>query len=318
MRIVFMGTPEFAVASLKILFDHGFDIAGVITAPDKPAGRGRKVQQSAVKEFATAHDILVLQPLNLKDPLFIAELTALNPDLQVVVAFRMLPEVVFSIPSLGTFNLHGSLLPQYRGAAPINWAIMNGETETGVTTFFLNNEIDKGAILYSAKLSIGVNETAGELHDRMMALGAEQVLKTALAIESRTASAATAVVQPIHSDLKPAPKLFKHDCEIDWTQNAAIIFNKIRGLSPYPTSFTTIKGLVLKVFSAELIADSDADELLKLEIHALNYQPGEVMSDGKTFLLFRAADGFLKVTDIQLENKKRMSTGDLLRGFSIT
>ena len=317
MRIVFMGTPEFAVASLKILFDHDFEIAGVITAPDKPAGRGRKVQQSAVKEFATAHNIPVLQPVNLKDPLFIADLTALKPDLQVVVAFRMLPEVVFSIPPLGTFNLHGSLLPQYRGAAPINWAVMNGEAETGVTTFFLNNEIDKGAILFSAKLSIGESETAGELHDRMMALGAEQVLKTAIAIESHTASAATALVQPIQADLKPAPKLFKADCEIDWTQNVETIYNKIRGLSPYPTSFTTIKGLVLKVFSAELIGDSDADDLLKLEIQALNYQPGEVLSDGKTFLLFRAADGFLKLTDIQLENKKRMSTGDLLRGFSI-
>lgn len=318
MRIVFMGTPEFAVASLKILFDHGYLIAGVITAPDKPAGRGRKVQQSAVKEFALQHDLPVLQPLNLKDPHFIAELTALKPDLQVVVAFRMLPEVVFSIPALGTFNLHGSLLPQYRGAAPINWAIMNGETETGVTTFFLNNEIDKGAILFSASLSIGERETAGELHDRMMALGAEQVLKTAVAIESRTASAATAVVQAIHADLKPAPKLYKADCEIDWTMNATTIYNKIRGLSPYPTSFTSLKGLILKVFAAELIADTDADELLKLEIQALNYQPGEVLSDGKTFLLFRAADGFLKLTDIQLENKKRMSTSDLLRGFSIS
>lgn len=315
MRIVFMGTPEFAVASLDVLFKNGYEIAAVITAPDKPAGRGRKLQQSAVKEYAVANNIPVLQPEKLKDPAFIAELTALRPDLQVVVAFRMLPEVVFSIPPMGTFNLHGSLLPQYRGAAPINWAIMNGETETGVTTFFLNNEIDKGAILLTASLPIGETETAGELHDRLMALGAAQVLKTARALEAGTVTAT--IQQGAGTDLKPAPKLFKTDGEIDWTLPVSMIYNKIRGLSPYPAAWTSLKGLQLKIFAVEKLADLTEDAILTLEMRAGKYTPGEILSDGKTFLLYRAQDGFLALKDIQLENKKRMKIEDFMRGFNL-
>ncbi len=315
MRIVFMGTPEFAVASLDVLFKNGYEIAAVITAPDKPAGRGRMLQQSAVKEYAVANNIPVLQPEKLKDPAFIAELTALRPDLQVVVAFRMLPEVVFSIPPMGTFNLHGSLLPQYRGAAPINWAIMNGETETGVTTFFLNNEIDKGAILLTASLPIGETETAGELHDRLMALGAAQVLKTARALEAGTVTAT--IQQGAGTDLKPAPKLFKTDGEIDWTLPVSMIYNKIRGLSPYPAAWTSLKGLQLKIFAVEKLADLTEDAILTLEMRAGKYTPGEILSDGKTFLLYRAQDGFLALKDIQLENKKRMKIEDFMRGFNL-
>lgn len=315
MRIVFMGTPEFAVASLDVLFKNGYEIAAVITAPDKPAGRGRMLQQSAVKEYAVANNIPVLQPEKLKDPAFIAELTALRPDLQVVVAFRMLPEVVFSIPPMGTFNLHGSLLPLYRGAAPINWAIMNGETETGVTTFFLNNEIDKGAILLTASLPIGETETAGELHDRLMALGAAQVLKTARALEAGTVTAT--IQQGAGTDLKPAPKLFKTDGEIDWTLPVSMIYNKIRGLSPYPAAWTSLKGLQLKIFAVEKLADLTDDAILTLEMRAGKYTPGEILSDGKTFLLYRAQDGFLALKDIQLENKKRMKIEDFMRGFNL-
>lgn len=310
-----MGTPEFAVASLDVLFKNGYEIAAVITAPDKPAGRGRMLQQSAVKEYAVANNIPVLQPEKLKDPAFIAELTALRPDLQVVVAFRMLPEVVFSIPPMGTFNLHGSLLPQYRGAAPINWAIMNGETETGVTTFFLNNEIDKGAILLTASLPIGETETAGELHDRLMALGAAQVLKTARALEAGTVTAT--IQQGAGTDLKPAPKLFKTDGEIDWTLPVSMIYNKIRGLSPYPAAWTSLKGLQLKIFAVEKLADLTEDAILTLEMRAGKYTPGEILSDGKTFLLYRAQDGFLALKDIQLENKKRMKIEDFMRGFNL-
>lgn len=310
-----MGTPEFAVASLDVLFKNGYEIAAVITAPDKPAGRGRMLQQSAVKEYAVANNIPVLQPEKLKDPAFIAELTALRPDLQVVVAFRMLPEVVFSIPPMGTFNLHGSLLPLYRGAAPINWAIMNGETETGVTTFFLNNEIDKGAILLTASLPIGETETAGELHDRLMALGAAQVLKTARALEAGTVTAT--IQQGAGTDLKPAPKLFKTDGEIDWTLPVSMIYNKIRGLSPYPAAWTSLKGLQLKIFAVEKLADLTDDAILTLEMRAGKYTPGEILSDGKTFLLYRAQDGFLALKDIQLENKKRMKIEDFMRGFNL-
>lgn len=340
MRIVFMGTPSFAVASLETLFQNGFEISAVITAPDKPAGRGRKVQQSAVKEFALIHDIPVLQPVNLKDPEFIESLAALKPDLQVVVAFRMLPLQVFSLPPLGTFNLHGSLLPQYRGAAPINWAILNGETETGVTSFFLNSEIDKGAILMSEKISIGPDETAGELHDRLMELGAAVVLKTARMIE---AGKAEPVVQPVSEDLKPAPKLFKADGEIEWNRSVKNIYNKIRGLSPYPAAYTSLQGLQLKIFEARPLSIAEGEALIAgvtrislagtIEENAAgsivagtigqtkskeDLAAGSFQTDGKTYLLYRANDGYLFVTDLQLENKKRMKTADFLRGYSFS
>lgn len=309
-----MGTPQFAVASLDILRREGYEIAGVITAADKPAGRGRSIQQSAVKQYALEHGLPVLQPLNLKDPDFLAELKALKPDLQVVVAFRMLPELVFSLPEAGTINLHGSLLPQYRGAAPINWAIMNGETETGVTTFLLNKEIDKGAILYTSSLEIGAGETAGELHDRMMELGARLVLKTVKSIESGTAKG---LDQDGAGEFKPAPKLFKADAELDWNQKTSEIFNKIRGLSPYPAAFTSLKGLQLKIFKAIAMTAAQAAEGYPTFTFPASPEPGELISDGKAFLCFRAADGYLFLKDIQLENKKRMPVEIFLMGFNL-
>lgn len=313
MRIVFMGTPQFAVASLDILRREGYEIAAVITSADKPAGRGRSLQQSAVKQYALEHNLPVLQPVNLKDPGFLAELSALKPDLQVVVAFRMLPELVFALPEAGTINLHGSLLPQYRGAAPINWAIMNGETQTGVTTFLLNKEIDKGAILYTSSLEIGPEETAGELHDRMMELGARLVLRTVRAIESGTA---VPVNQASEGDYKPAPKLFKADMELNWHTGIRDIYNKIRGLSPYPAAYTSLKGLQLKVFGALALTEEAAAEAFPLFTFPLSAVPGQVISDGKTFLCYRAADGYLFMKDLQLENKKRMPVEVFLMGFN--
>src|SRR3569833_2301463 len=238
MRIVFMGTPEFAVASLEALIEAGCNIVGVLTAPDKPAGRGQKVSESAVKQYANAHNIKVLQPEKLKNEQFLSDLRALNADLQVVVAFRMLPEIVWNMPPKGTINLHASLLPQYRGAAPINWVLINGEKESGVTTFFLKHDIDTGDILFTEKVTLTGKETAGELHDRLMAKGAGLLVKTVKAIESGryTESPQEQLTEGVK--LRHAPKIFKDDCKIDWTQPAQNIYNLIRGLSPYPTAFT--------------------------------------------------------------------------------
>ncbi|WP_342333374.1 methionyl-tRNA formyltransferase [Pedobacter sp. FW305-3-2-15-E-R2A2] len=302
MRLVFMGTPDFAVASLSALVEAGFDVVGVVTAADKPAGRGQKLQESAVKQYAVAKGIKVLQPLKLKDPEFITELKALNADLQVVVAFRMLPEVVWNMPAKGTINLHGSLLPQYRGAAPINHAIINGEKESGVTTFFLKHEIDTGDVIFSASVPIGDTETAGELHDQLMNVGAELLVKTVKAIEEGNYEEQP---QPQHEELKHAPKIFKENCLIDWNQPARTIYNMIRGLSPYPTAFTRLNDKTLKVFRAEL------------EEKETGISPGGFLSDGKTFLKFAAKDGFIKLTDLQYEGKKRMSTEEFLRGYRI-
>jgi len=274
MKIVFMGTPDFAVASLNALVEAGFDVVGVVTAADKPAGRGQKLQESAVKQYAVSKGIPVLQPLKLKDPAFIEELRALQADLQVVVAFRMLPEIVWDMPVKGTINLHASLLPQYRGAAPINHVIINGEKESGATTFFLKHEIDTGDVIFSEKAEIRPDETAGELHDELM-------------------------------QLKHAPKIFKEDCLIDWNQPALKIYNLIRGLSPYPTAFTKLNEKTLKVFKAEL---EDQDP---------GVAAGTFLSDGKTYLKFAAADGFIKLTDLQYEGKKRMATDEFLRGMRL-
>ena len=302
MRLVFMGTPDFAVASLSALVEAGFDVAGVVTAADKPAGRGQKLQESAVKQYAVAKGIKVLQPLKLKDPEFINELKALDADLQVVVAFRMLPEVVWDMPAKGTINLHGSLLPQYRGAAPINHAIINGEKESGVTTFFLKHEIDTGDVIFSASVPIGDTTTAGELHDQLMNVGAELLVKTVKAIEEGNYEEQP---QPQHEELKHAPKIFKENCLIDWNQPARTIYNMIRGLSPYPTAFTKLNDKTLKVFRAEL------------EEKETGISPGGFLSDGKTFIKFAAKDGFIKLTDLQYEGKKRMSTEEFLRGYRI-
>lgn len=302
LRIVFMGTPDFAVASLDALLASGFNVVGVITAPDKPAGRGRKVSMSAVKKYALEHDLKVLQPTNLKSPEFHEELIALKVNLQVVVAFRMLPEVVFELPELGCFNLHASLLPEYRGAAPINWAIINGEEKTGATTFFLKKKIDTGNIILQRELSIGADETAGELHDRLMVTGAELVVDTCRLIEAGKAAA-----EPQLSDgreLKKAPKIFREHCEINWHQNTQTIYNFIRGLSPYPAAWTTIDDKTLKVFKT-------TKELCHHE-----FTPGQLLTDNKTYLTFATQDGLIKCTELQLEGKRRMKTEEFLRGFS--
>lgn len=300
LRIVFMGTPEFAVPSLKILLDHQYQVASVITAPDKPAGRGLQIQQSAVKKFALENGLPVLQPRNLKDEQFLAELKSLQADLQIVVAFRMLPAGVWQMPTIGTFNLHGSLLPQYRGAAPINWAIINGEQVTGVTTFFLQQEIDTGKILFQEKITIHEDETAGELHDRMKIIGASLVLKTVMAIEQGTINATEQIV---NCPLNKAPKLFTEHCLIDWNQPVAVIYNLIRGLSPYPAAFTLLNGKVMKILIAK-----------KKSGNAIN-QPGEIVTDGKKFLHFAALDGMIAVEKIKMEGKKEMSVQEFLRGY---
>jgi methionyl-tRNA formyltransferase len=301
-RIVFMGTPDFAVESLKALLHAGHTVVGVVTAPDKPAGRGQKLSESAVKQYAQEQGLPILQPIKLKDPEFIAQLSALKPDLQVVVAFRMLPETVWNLPPQGTVNVHGSLLPNYRGAAPINWAILNGEKETGVSTFKLQHEIDTGDILLQEKMPIGPNETAGELHDRMKVEGAQLLVKTLQELANGTLKASP---QQLNSDTKHAPKLFKGDCEIDWNKAAEQIHNQIRGLSPYPTAFTVLGDKTLKIFSADI-------EPGKPEIPA-----GTFSTDHKSYLKFAATDGYLSLKEVQLEGKKKMGIDEFLRGVRL-
>ena len=308
LRIVFMGTPEFAVPSLDILVKNNFNVVGVITTPDKRAGRGMQLQESAVKKYATENNLRILQPEKLKSPEFIAELHSLKADLQIVVAFRMLPEVVWQMPALGTFNLHASLLPQYRGAAPINWAIINGEKETGVTTFFLQQEIDTGAILLQEKISISENETAGELHDRMKWIGAELVLKTVQQIEKEEYN----YTQQIEiEELNKAPKLFTETCRINWNKSVNEIHNLIRGLSPYPAAFTILNGKMMKVLRS--IRTEDQRPKTKDWIP----KTGEIISDGKTFLRVQCADGLIDILELQAEGKKRMKTEEFLRGNKI-
>lgn len=301
-RIVFMGTPEFAVASLHALVQAGFNIVGVVTAPDKPAGRGMKLQESAVKKYAAEHNLHILQPEKLKNPAFIDELRSLQADIQVVVAFRMLPEVVWDMPTMGTINLHGSLLPQYRGAAPINWAIINGEAHTGVTTFKLQHAIDTGNILLQETIAISEDETAGELHDEMKEVGAALLVKT---IQQLAAGTLHDTPQTNDSELRHAPKIFTETCRIDWNATTAAIHNLIRGLSPYPAAFTQLDGKGLKIYRS---AKETATHTLP---------PGTHQTDGKTWLKFACADGFIHALDIQLEGKKRMPVGDFLRGYRL-
>lgn len=305
MKIVFMGTPDFAVASLKALLESNFDIVGVITAPDKPAGRGQKLNESAVKKFALEHNLYVLQPEKLKNPEFLAELKSLNADVQIVVAFRMLPEVVWNMPPKGTINLHGSLLPHYRGAAPINRAIMNGEKQSGVTTFLLKQEIDTGDIIFSEKVDIDEDMTAGHLHDELMEIGAQLIVKTLRAIESDDYHEQTQDQLVNTEDLKHAPKLFKEDCLIDWDKTTQEVHNQIRGLSPFPTAYTIFQDKVLKIFES------------KKEAYSLSVPIGEYISDGKTYLKFATADGAIHILDLQLEGKKRMKVEDFLRGVRL-
>lgn len=302
MKIVFMGTPDFAVASLDALVQANFDVVAVVTAPDKPAGRGQRLNESAVKKYAVEKSIPVLQPEKLKNPDFLAALKSFNADLQVVVAFRMLPEVVWNMPPKGTINLHGSLLPQYRGAAPINHAIINGEQESGVTTFFLTHEIDTGDIILSDRTPIAPDETAGELHDKLMVIGANLLVKTVTAIAGGDVAEQP---QPQSDELKHAPKIFKEDCKIDWNNSTAMVYNLIRGLSPYPTAFTLLNDKTLKIFKAEPEEKEPA------------IAAGGFLTDGKTFLKFATKNGFVKLLDIQFEGKKRMLIEDFLRGMRL-
>ncbi len=305
LRIVFMGTPEFAVTSLDKLLQNGYNIAGVVTAPDKPGGRGLEMQKSAVKIFSEEKGLNILQPEKLKNPEFLAQLKSLKADIQVIVAFRMLPEVVWSMPPLGTINVHGSLLPQYRGAAPINWAIINGEKHTGVTTFKLQQEIDTGHILLAEKIMIRDDETAGELHDKMQEAGAELLLKTleGLADGSLHELPQVSTINFQLSTSLHAPKIFTETCHIDFTKPVDEVYNLIRGLSPYPAAFTFLHEKKLKLF-----------KVIKV-IKIPGVAPGEFETDGKTFLQFACRNGFISITELQLEGKKKMNIADFLRGY---
>jgi len=308
LRIVFMGTPDFAVASLKALVEGGYDVVGVITAPDKPAGRGNQLTQSAVKKYAVENNLRLLQPEKLKNSDFIAELQSLKADLQVVVAFRMLPEVVWNMPRLGTFNLHGSLLPQYRGAAPLNWAVINGETKTGVTTFLLDHEIDTGKVLFKHEIEIGENDTVGDIHDRLMDTGSGLVVKTVDALAEGNYTTIPQI-ELITESIKHAPKIFKEDCRINWQNDTEKIRNLIRGLSPYPTAWS-------------LLVHSETGEEIPFKIYFAEKagveekaSGGTIETDGKKRLLVACGNGWLNITDIQLAGKKRMKTDEFLRGF---
>ena len=330
LRIVFMGTPEFAVASLDALVMAGCNIVGVVTAPDKPAGRGMKLTESAVKKYAAEKKLHILQPPKLKDPVFLEALQSLKADLQVVVAFRMLPEVVWNMPPMGTINLHGSLLPQYRGAAPINWAVINGEKETGVTTFKLKHEIDTGDILLQERLPIEENETAGEVHDKMKATGAGLLVKTVIGLAEGNLKETpqqllsgdestgvpgtrnyenpnenkTRTLFPVNrAPLKRAPKIFTDTCEIDWHKTAEEIHNLIRGLSPFPGAFTRLHGKLLKIFRS------------KKEITDVHAEPGIIDTDNKTYLKFACTNGYIHILEVQQEGKKKMKAEDFLRGY---
>lgn len=300
LRIVFLGTPDFAAATLKKLVENQVNIVAVITAPDKPKGRGKKLGTSAVKDYALEAGLPILQPANLKSPEFLKELASYQADLQIVVAFRMLPVAVWDMPELGTFNLHASLLPQYRGAAPINWAIMNGETETGVTTFFLRHEIDTGAIIFQEKEPIHENDNVGILYERLMNRGADLVLKTVRAIESEEYPQ---IPQEEIEELKNAPKIFKEDCKINWDQTSEEVRNFIRGLSPYPAAWTTFNNKTLKVYDTKIANIINTNEV------------GSFDTDGKSFLKVKTKDGALEILELQIEGKRRMSTEDFLRGY---
>ena len=306
-RIVFMGTPPFAVASLDALVKAGFTISAVVTAPDKPAGRGLQLQESAVKKYAVENNLPVLQPVKLKDPAFISALEALNANVFVVVAFRMLPEIVWNMPPMGTINVHGSLLPSYRGAAPINWAVINGEKETGVTTFKLKAAIDTGNILLQDKLPITDADTAGTIHDKMMVLGANLLVTTLHGIINNTLLEKDQedIINNDPNLLKHAPKIFTETCTINWNNTAESIFNLIRGLSPFPGALTKLDDKIFKIFAAQK------------EICSHQSPVGSVLTDNKTYLKFACADGYLHITDLQLEGKKRMQVQDFLRGYNI-
>lgn len=299
-RIVFMGTPAFAVASLKALLDAKMNVVGVVTAPDKPAGRGMQLQQSAVKQFALEHKLPIAQPEKLKSPEFYTQIQAWQPDIQIVVAFRMLPETIWSYPPMGTLNVHGSLLPKYRGAAPINWAIINGEKETGVTTFRLQHAIDTGDILLQERIAITPDMTAGELHDTMMEVGAQTLVTT---LHGLIAGTIQAKPQEETLAILHAPKIFTKDCQIDWQQPIAQIHNLIRGLAPFPGALAKVDGKIVKLFSTSIVHENSKEPI------------GSFVTDGKTYARFACSDGYIQLNDIQWEGKKRMPIADFLRGY---
>lgn len=305
LRIIFMGTPEFAVPSLEILIEKHYSIVAVITAPDKPQGRGQKIVYSPVKECALKYDIPVLQPTNLKSPEFLEELKNLEANLQIVVAFRMLPEAVWAMPAIGTFNLHASLLPQYRGAAPINWAIINGEKETGATTFFLKHEIDTGSIIFQEKETITPEDNVGSLYERLMKKGAALVLKTVRAIEEENYSTTPQVES---HPAKHAPKIFKETCEIQWNKSSEEVNNFVRGLSPYPSAWTTLVGKNFKIFKVNVI---------NTDTHNHEQNPGDVSTDNKNYLHIKTSDGWVALEEFQPEGKKRMTVQEFFRGNKI-
>lgn len=312
MRIVFMGTPEFAVETLQLLLQYNYNVVGVITVPDKPAGRGQLLQESAVKKYAIEKGLNILQPEKLKDENFLLALQKLKADLQIVVAFRMLPEVVWKMPPLGTINLHGSLLPNYRGAAPINWVIINGEKETGVSTFFLQQEIDTGKIIFQERTPIAENETAGEIHDRLMSIGAQLVIKTVQAIESGNyPQIEQSQLIGNNTIIRYAPKIFKEDCRIDWSKSAGEIHDQIRGLSPYPAAFTDFvspggKEIPFKIFRS------------KKEENGHLFPVASIITDSKSFIKISVKNGYISVCELQIAGKKRMSVAEFLRGFQLT
>lgn len=297
-----MGTPEFAVASLDALRNAGCQIVAVVTAPDKPAGRGMQLQQSAVKKYAVEHGLTILQPEKLRDPAFLDALRALQADLQIIVAFRMLPEIVWNMPPMGSVNLHGSLLPQYRGAAPINWAVINGETATGVTTFKLKHAIDTGDILLQKSFPIMAEQTAGDVHDKMKTIGAALLVET---VKGLAAGTLREQPQPTGEagELKHAPKIFTETCQVNWNQPVDTIHNLIRGLSPFPAAFTSFEGKTLKLLRSSI------------EKSTPGIAPGAFLTDQKTFLKFAGTDGFIHITELQLEGKKKMAITDFLRGY---
>jgi methionyl-tRNA formyltransferase len=303
LRVIFMGTPEFAVPSLEILIQHHINVVAVITAPDKPQGRGQKITYSPVKECALKYNIPVLQPMNLKAPEFIEELKLYQANLQIVVAFRMLPEVVWSMPKFGTFNLHASLLPQYRGAAPINWAIINGEKETGVTTFFLKHDIDTGSIIFQEKEQIYPEDNVGTVYERLMNKGSALVLKTVQAI---AAGSYPSLPQPENINVKHAPKIFKETCEINWNQSSEQIRNFVRGLSPYPGAWCSFGGKTYKIFAVSIAEKKDGLQ-----------KPGEFITDNKNYLNFKTMDGWIAMDELQPEGKRKMAIQEFFRGNRI-
>ena len=311
LRIVYMGTPDFAVESLRCLVEGGYNVVGVITMPDKPAGRGHKLQFSPVKQYALEQNLPLLQPEKLKDEAFVEALREWKADLQIVVAFRMLPEVVWNMPRLGTFNLHASLLPQYRGAAPINWAVINGDTETGITTFFLRHEIDTGEVIQQVRIPIADTDDVGIVHDKLMMLGGKLVTETVDAILNDAVKPIPQEEMAVVGELRPAPKSFKDTCRIDWNQSVKRIYDFIRGLSPYPAAWSELlqpdgEAVVMKIFETEKIIQS----------HQLT--PGTLLTDGKTYIHVAATNGFIGIRVLQLPGKKRLKTDELLRGFRLT